>query len=176
MKQLLLIVCCFSFQLLGAQTWQQQSGKVSFKISNAGITVDGYFEDSPVISFVYPNQSKQEIKLTGSVAVAGIKTGIGIRDKHLLRSDYFDVVNFPTISMMSQTITGRGNNLRGRFLLSIKGISKPVEMDIQLQENGGTISMTGSFTINRQDYKVGGESLILSDEVSIKVEAVFVKT
>lgn len=168
---LLLMTVC----LVHAQAYRQLSGKVSFSIKNAGITVDGYFKDAPAITLQKTQGNVDAYSLSGTLAVKGVNTGIGIRDKHLLRSDYFDEPNYPQISMTSQQIIVKGGKAESVFQLTIKGVSKTVSMPLTIAQAENEITFNGAFKINRRDFGVGGNSLTLSDEVTIQVAAGFVK-
>jgi polyisoprenoid-binding protein YceI len=75
--------------------------------------------------------------LEGSVEVASIDTGEENRDGHLKAPDFFDVERHPQISFRS-TATELGSD--GRITLAgditIKGITKPIELVGTIAENG----------------------------------------
>ena len=145
------------------------SAKIAFKIKNMGITVDGTMEVTD-LRFKQPSADPATWTLEGTASPATINTGIGIRDKHLKRSDYFDVEKFPVIRLASSRIKPNGRNkYEGTFTLTIKSISKTATIPFTISENG----MTGEFTINRLDYGLGEKSAILSNDVKIKVTGVF---
>jgi polyisoprenoid-binding protein YceI len=54
--------------------------------------------------------------------------------------------------------------------LEIRGVSKPISFPFQALPNGSGYTFTGSFTINRRDYGVGGSSISISDEVKIDLK------
>jgi polyisoprenoid-binding protein YceI len=57
------------------------------------------------------------------------------------------------------------NKYKGTFDLTIKGVTKRVEIPFTYmnKENGGAFS--AEFAVNHRDFGVGNKSLILSDEV-----------
>jgi polyisoprenoid-binding protein YceI len=65
------------------------------------------------------------------VQLASVSTGTADRDTHLRSADFFDVENHPTMTFRSTAFDG--STLRGD--LTIKGVTKPVELDIEF---GGT--------------------------------------
>ncbi|HLT73146.1 MAG TPA: YceI family protein [Cyclobacteriaceae bacterium] len=122
------------------------------------------------------------------IEAASIDTNNEGRDDHLKSADFFDVENYPEI-------TFEGNSWRrkahGEYeligTLTIKGISKPVELDVAFggihmdpwgNEKAG-FSIEGK--INRQDWgltwnaalETGG--VLVSDEVKISGEIQFIK-
>jgi polyisoprenoid-binding protein YceI len=65
---------------------------------------------------------------TASVEVDSLKTGIGLRDKHLKSSHFFDAANHPTITFQSDRITQENDDIRLRGTLSMRGNRRPVEL------------------------------------------------
>jgi len=172
MKHLLLaFVLSGSFNFVEAQgTIVQESGKVSFIIKNAGINVNGSI--GGLETKIYLDQENPALnKIEGSVDVNTISTGIGIRDKHLKRSDYFDVKKSPKITIVSSNIQkSAARKYRGTFDITIKGITKSVNIPFTFLKTGNRCIFKGEFTINRLDFSVGEGSIMLADVVKVKVE------
>ena len=168
-KQLILLaaLALLTVPALAQTVWKPTKASVSFTIKNAGFTVDGSFGGfAGTLSFdpAMPEKSK----LSASVETASINTGNGTRDGHLRKADYFDVAAHPRISLTSVSIEKKGgNNYSGVFDLTIKGITRRVTIPFTFAQTGNTGQFTGSFSINRLDYKVGKSSFLLSDEVKL---------
>lgn len=160
---------------LFAQNYTLQKAEVHFEIENAGIAVEGTFDSIPSINLTMPGNNFSKMSISGSISAASIHTGISIRDKHLRNRDYFDTQKYPLIYLESTSFSKNGNVLNGNFTLEIKQNKKPVIIPITITENGNTLEMNGTFTINRRDFNLGGNSLILSDAVDVMVRAVFLK-
>ena len=151
------------------------AAKVDFKIKNAGITVDGTF-DSIQAQLNLPKTKWNNATLTGKVYGKSIKTGIGLRDKHLINDDYFDVETFPWITLTSLSLDEiKKGEVLGEFNLSIKDITKQVSIPLIYSTSGNNVIVKGEFVINRLDFGIGEESMVLSDEVRILFEATFPK-
>ncbi len=95
--------------------WQFQSGEVNFYIKNAGFNVDGKFTQIQASIRFNPDQPKETF-IEANVEAASISTGIGMRDKHLKKEDYFDVIKFPRI-MLTITFDDPGK-LMGDFTIN----------------------------------------------------------
>lgn len=145
--------------------------QVVFFIDNAGITAEGSMEGLEAeLSFNVRKPEKSQV--AASLDPGTIKTGIRIRDNHLKRSDYFDIEQYPEITLTSTGFTKNGKGtLLGIFTLTIKGIDREVNIPITYTNSGDALNLSGSFTINRLDFGLGEESIILSDEVEIKLTA-----
>lgn len=156
---ILLLLAHFSF----AQTpLKVVSSAITFTIKNAGLTVNGSLSELEAeIKFSLTDYKTSTIK--ASVCSNTIKTGIDARDNHLKKAEYFDVGNFPKISMESNFFGKENNRFIGYFKLTIKGITKDITVPFTFENN----VFKGSFTIDRRQFKVGGNSFILSDNVKV---------
>lgn len=125
----------------------------------------------------------------GSVSVdiqtASIDTNNERRDTHLRSADFFDAESHPAITFRSTRVEATGRTLRVHGNLTIRGVTKPVVLQGQMLEVGGTpgrrrIGFEAETQINRMDYGVSwnraaeGGGAVLGDEVtiSIAIEAV----
>ena len=173
MKQFLLsIVFLISFQI-SAQV-NATASKVDFKIKNAGIMVDGKF-DSIQAQLELKKNDWTQASLSGQVFSKSIKTGIGLRDQHLINDDYFNAEEYPWITLKSISFKKQKNEeLVGHFELTIKDVKKEIEIPITYKREGNKVTIQGEFVINRQDFGLGEDSFVLSDDVSISFESVFI--
>ena len=75
---------------------------VNFTVINAGLEVEGTLKvKNANIRFDPDNLRQATIQVSGDPS--SIETGIGIRDKHLRRSDYFDTNTYPEIRLQSKS-------------------------------------------------------------------------
>lgn len=170
-KTVVFLLLIFTSALF-SQEWTQDNEQttVLFTIKNFGISVDGVFNKATIkTNFNYKDLSNSYINAV--VMVNSISTGIDGRDKHLLEEDYFDAINYTKIRLESSKIE---ENTDGDLLLfatlSIKGITKKIEIPIDVSEKNSTLILSASMTLNRKDFNVGGRSFVLSNNVKIQVE------
>lgn len=178
MKKILFTVLCLLLVLVSfaqTQQWVIVSSNITFKIKNAGFTVDGKF-GGVTGSIQFDAAKTSGNKIEASIDANTIDTDNSTRNGHLKKEEYFFVDKFPKISMSAATITKEPNGqFKGLFTLTIKGISKIVPVLFSVIEKDGKATFTGSFTINRLDYTVGSSSFILSDNVTISLDVTCVK-
>jgi polyisoprenoid-binding protein YceI len=167
---ILLLICITA--AAGEPGLEVKSHKITFNIKNAGITVDGSFSDLEAdIRFNPKDLDKSVIK--ASLGVASINTGIKKRDKDLQMRKYFDVEKYPRIKMISKRIKHiEKNKYKGTFDLTIKGVTKQVEIPFTYTGKNNEGMFLTEFRLNRRDYGVGSNSLILSDEATVFIEVV----
>ncbi len=139
---------------------------VAFKIKNAGITVDGKFTDFAA-TLVFDPASSATGKFTGIVQSKSINTGINARDNHLRKAEYFDVANYPTLTFTGTDIVKKGNAYVAKGNLTIKDVTRAVEIPFTFQEANQEGTFTGTLRIDRRQYHVGGNSWVMGDNVDI---------
>lgn len=149
-------------------TWLPDSSQVTFYIKNAGFRVEGSFEGLEADIRFDPSHL-EDASISASITAATIDTGIKLRDKHLRKSDYFDVERYPMITMSSRAFRKKGNEYEADFLLSLKGVEREVIMPFSFQNERKKGQFEGTLRIDRRDYEVGGRSLMLSDDVEIQI-------
>ena len=149
--------------------WQATSGEVSFTIKNAGVTVTGRFSGLKADLLFSPDKLGSS-SLKGSVEVATIKTGLDKRDKDLLEEKYFDAGKHKEIEVASVKLAKKGAAYTGTFNVTIKGVTKQVEIPFTFTQAGGQGEFKGSFTINRRDYGVGDKSMMMADDLAVSID------
>lgn len=139
---------------------------IRFQIKNAGLTVTGTFSGLNA-TIRFDPASPQQAFIRASVPVNTIKTGIGLRDKHLLKPEYFDAKKFPNVLLESVSIRKTGaDQFEGTFKLTIKGTERQVKLPFTVSAAN---EFAGSLRLNRLDYGVGKSSLLLADDVDVSI-------
>lgn len=143
---------------------------ITFEIKNLGISTGGSI--AGMMSKVHFNPANLNAStIEASVDVGTINTDNSSRDEHLRSEDFFDVAKYPRITLKSTAIRHKsGANYVGTFTLTIKDKSKQVEIPFVYNDKGNAEAFKGSFKINRLDYGVGGSSMVLSDDVIIRID------
>lgn len=147
--------------------------KIHFVIKNFGIKVDGQLKGiKGNISFNPDELNKSFFSVT--VNANSINTDNAARDRHLKKEDYFHVAQYPFISFTSTKISQRSTSGQYKVAgnLTMKGTTKPIEFDFEATPNANGFQFKGAFTINRRDFKVGGSSLPLSDNLTVQLDII----
>ncbi|APY08403.1 hypothetical protein BWZ20_08880 [Winogradskyella sp. J14-2] len=145
-----------------------QESSIDFVIKNVGVNVDGHFNTFAIQANI-SKEGRLE-RITSTIEVKSIETGIDSRDEHILKEDYFDAEKHKSIALKSTKI----NKLdTGSFEvvanLTIKGKTKTISIPVMLQKIKGYYKITANFEINRKDFGVGGGSFVLGKTVKITV-------
>lgn len=164
------ILCLTHFSLSQKFAPVDAESKVSFVIKNFGLKVDGTFKGIKGSIQFDPNVlNNSSFNIT--VDANTIDTDLTARDRHLKKSDYFDIDQFPILQFVSTSISKSAKMGKYKIAgnLTIKGITKPIEFDFTANPNSSGFIFNGSFTVNRREFNVGGNSLSLSDNVNISL-------
>ena len=120
---------------------------------------------------------------TASIDLNSINTRDENRDAHLRSGDFFDVEQNGPMTFTSTKVEDGGKGLLVTGDLSIKGVTKPVTLDVEVLGTdsdpwGGTrVGFEGTATISRKEFGVDfnipmdGGRLLIGDKVDITVAA-----
>lgn len=158
------IGCCFS---VAAQS-NILDARISFKIRNFGLTVNGSIAGlEGEIRFDPENLAASVFNV--SVDANSVDTGIALRDNHLREETYLHVKKYPRIKFTSIYIT-KSNELNKWILtgeLTVKDVARKVSFPFSVSKKNNSSFLIGEFKINRRDFGVGGKSLSMADEVTV---------
>jgi len=155
--------------------WKIVTSSVSFKIKNAGFTTDGKF-GALTGTIIFDAAKSYSNSIDVSVDSKAINTGNGTRDVHLKKKEYFDIDTYPKINMKGASFAkAKDGTFKGYFKLTLKGKTKDVVVPFSFTEKDGKGLFKGAFTIDRLDYGVGENSMVLSDNATITIEVNVIK-
>ena len=144
--------------------WQIDAEKVQvgFTIRNAGFKVNGSLGDIKG-NIIFDEGNLAGSRISASVGVSTIDTGINMRDRDLLKEEYFDVDKYPRITFTSERFskTNKGFEVTGKF--KIKDVTKTVTIPFTFKDQ----VFEGTFKVDRLDYGVGESSWVMGDDVTI---------
>lgn len=98
-------------------------------------------------------------------------------DDHLKSADFFDAAKFPEATFKSTSVESAGEGkLKVNGTLTIKGVSKPVVLNVTLNKVGEhpmakvpAIGFDAATTIKRSDFGVDKYAPNVSDEVKLQI-------
>jgi polyisoprenoid-binding protein YceI len=162
-------------------TWKSDPAhsEVDFAIRHMGISnVHGRFGKVDA-TIVWDEHDVTKSTVNATIDVTGVDTGVPGRDNDLKGARFFDVANNPTATFASTSVTRGGAGLEVNGNLTIKGVTKPVVLDVE----GPTTPVTGmdkkqhsgfsaTTTVHRLDFGIGAgmPAAMLGDDVKITIE------
>jgi polyisoprenoid-binding protein YceI len=166
-----------------AGTWAADPvhSHVTFEVGYAGVnTFRGGFKEF--------SASLSGDTLEGSAKVASVDVKDEQLNGHLQTPDFFDAQRYPEITFRAADLTREGTTVHGKGELTIKGVSKPIEITGTIAEAPATdpfgrerLGLRLQTTIDRNEYGVswnapnqsGGN--YLADDVTLHAELAFVR-
>lgn len=161
--------------------------EVAFKVKHLMISnVKGNFSTFDV-NVLTDGDNFGNAEINVSINTSSISTGVADRDAHLKSPDFFDSANFETMTFISKSLTGSGDEYKLEGDLTIRGITNPISLNVEF---GGLMTdpwgnVKAGFNvdgrINRKDWgltwnaalEAGG--VLVADEVRISAEIELLK-
>lgn len=147
--------------------------QITFVSKQMGVPVEGSFKKFDAqVAFDPRKPEGGTVALQIDTASAGF--GVPMSDAELPKQPWFDAAHFPQASFQSSAIHALGD---GKFemagKLTIKGVARHVTVPVGIVATGGNYAVaTGSFTIQRLDYKVGDgewtDTSVVANEVQVR--------
>lgn len=94
-------------------------------------------------------------KFDVSVDIISVATGDSDRDSALPGDEFFATAKFPNARFVSTAFRKDGDQVIAEGTLTIKGISKPVSLDVGFMPNGSGAILDVTTKLDRSDFGVG---------------------
>ncbi|MCO7194400.1 YceI family protein [Pseudonocardia sp. McavD-2-B] len=124
----------------------------------------------------------EDSTVTATIDASSITTGNDQRDGHIRSADFFEVEKYPEWTFRSTGIAAKGEDYVLTGDLTLKGVTKPVELDLELNGFGpdawgGTrAGFTAKTTVKRSEFGVDielpmdGGGVVVSEKVGVELE------
>ena len=146
--------------------------QITFAIKEMGVPVEGKFAKWTA-DIAFDPKKPEAGKVAFTIATGSASFGSPETDAEVPKATWFNVAKFPNATFASTAIKAKGGgkyDVTGK--LSVKGTTKDIVVPIALAQAGAATTATGTFTIKRNDFKIGeGEwtdTSQLADEVAVK--------
>ncbi|MCC7384846.1 MAG: YceI family protein [Deltaproteobacteria bacterium] len=171
-------------QLASASTWTTDPDhtEVGFSVRHMMISdVTGRFKTANA-TIQLDDKDATKSKVEVEVDVASIDTRNAKRDDHLRSADFFDAAKMPKMTFKSTSIKKAGKGFKVTGDLTIRGITKPVTLDVSTLTNTvkdpwgmNRRAAVATAKISRKDFglnwnkalETGG--VLVGDEVTITI-------
>jgi polyisoprenoid-binding protein YceI len=147
-----------------------------------GSKVRGHFSDfSGTVTIADP---VEQSSVVAEASVATVDTGQEQRDAHLRSGDFFDVEQYPTITLRSTGLTRRGEvDWILSTELTVRGVTRPVDWELEFLGAGAGMApestvaaFSASAEIDRRDFQVSfnhalaDSTLVVGNKVRLELE------
>ncbi|RYJ05910.1 MAG: polyisoprenoid-binding protein [Actinomycetales bacterium] len=156
--------------------------EIGFAVRHIMSKVRGKFETFEGSVVTADDLGSSSVKV--EVDLTSINTGTADRDNHLRSADFFEVESHPKMTFVSTGILAKGDDeLVVNGDLTIKGVTKPLELKVDLLGEGGDpwggtrfgVEATGQ--ISRKEFGIDfnipldGDKVMIGDKITITINA-----
>jgi len=154
----------------GNWTVDTTNAKVLFSVKGPFGTVNGSFTGLEASIHFDPNDLAGSM-IQASIDAKTVSSGVGMRNRHLRSEEqYLNADKFPRITFKSRKIEKSASGYKAIGDLTLKGISRPVEIAFAFTPNGNTGVFKGEFSIKRQDFNLGKPGGSIGEIVTLHLE------
>jgi polyisoprenoid-binding protein YceI len=155
--------------------------EIGFSVRHLVSKVRGKFEAFE--GSIVTAENVADSKATATIKLDSINTGTADRDAHLRSTDFFGVDENPEMTFESTGVSVDGDNYTVTGNLTIKGITKPVELAVDFLGEGkdpwgGTrVGVEATTQISRKEFGINfnvpleGDKVMIGDKISINITA-----
>jgi len=155
--------------------------EIGFSVRHLVSKVRGKFESFE--GSIVTAENIADSKASATIQLASINTGSADRDAHLRSTDFFGVEENPVMTFESTGVSVDGDDYTVTGNLTIKGITKPVELSVEFLGEGGDpwggtrVGVEATAQISRKEFGINfnvpleGDKVMIGDKVSIHITA-----
>lgn len=160
----LLILVGSAFNIVHFQEWKIAD---DFSIKFTSKDPSGIFKEFKG-SIIFDESMVMNAKFDLSIPIESISMGNGMKNKKSLTPEWFDAGKHPNITFKSTSVekSGKGYLIVGD--LKIKGITKQYKIPADFAKAGESGKFTGTFNVNRSDFKIGKPSGVVPDLMKVE--------
>lgn len=151
---------------------------LSFSGSYQGEKFDGRFKRFDA-RIAYDPADLAHAKFYVTIDIASVDTANAERDQALPGADFFDTAKFPQAHFVTSGFRKTANGaVLADGMLSLRGVSKPVELTVDFKPQGAGATLDVSTTLKRLDFGIGGgdwsDTSLIDNEVAVRGHLVLV--
>jgi polyisoprenoid-binding protein YceI len=152
---------------------------VGFTVRHIMSRVRGHFTEFE--GTIVTGEDLADARATADIKLASIDTRNAQRDEHLRSGDFFDVASNTSMTFASTNVKDNGEELIVTGDLSIKGVTKPIDLTVELlgvdkDPWGQTrLGLEATGQISRKEFGVDfnipleGDKVMIGDKISIVI-------
>lgn len=162
------VLIATAFTVIHSTNWKlkEEAYSVTFK----GGKVEGVIKGLKT-SITFDEAKPENSKITATLDVNTINTGNGMMNKHAKFEDGLDAKKFPSINFESLSVTVKSGKYSANGKLTIKGVTKEINLPFTFENKGLESLFKGKFNIKPKDFNItrGGTPEALEIEITAPV-------
>ena len=168
----------------GTWTIDPTHAEIGFSVRHIMSKVRGKFDTFESTLVTSEDVSSSTVSVT--VDLSSVNTGTADRDNHLRSGDFFDAEAHPSMTFTSTGIVARGDGLVVTGDLTIKDVTKPVELAVEVLGEGGDpwggtrVGVEATGEISRKAFGIDfnvpleGDKVMIGDKITLSITAEYV--
>jgi len=146
-----LILSLSAFVFITAQNWKIADGySIKFTSKDPSGTFTSLKGD---IQFDEKDLATSKFNVT--IDANSINTGNGMKNSKSKSAGWLDTGKYPDIKFVSSSISKKGAGYEAKGNLTLHGVTKEITIPFTYTKTDKGGLFTGSFSVNRNDYKIG---------------------
>ncbi|WP_183560781.1 YceI family protein [Mucilaginibacter sp. SP1R1] len=146
---IMLFIISISAFALAITNWKIKADQYEVKFS--GGRIHGVFEILKA-NIQFDKADPEQSKISANIDVNSIATGFFIKNDHA--KDALDADKYPTISFVSTAVTKSGNAYQAAGKLTMKGVTKPINIHFTFDDKGNEGVFKGDFKVIPKDFNI----------------------
>lgn len=144
---------------------------LGFTATFQGEAFDGQFRNFEA-KIRYDAKDLAASRFEVDIDLASVSTGDKDRDDLLPSEEFFQVARFPKAHFVTSGFRRNGDSVVATGTLSLKGVDKPVELEVSFEPTETGALLDVATTLHRLDFQVGtgdyADTSTIGDEVRVK--------
>ena len=166
MKNLfLLLLIFFPVTAFTQIAWIPVTYNVTFKIKNVDRNVTGKFTALKT-DFRFSPDELGTSHFSATIHAATTVTGVNKKDGDLQNAD---TIKYTQIEVESMNLYKKGTQFAGMFNVTIKGITRQVEIPFEFNQTGNDAEFRSSFNINSRNFGEGINALTMNEPAMVSI-------
>ena len=155
--------------LLFSGNWEADTtnARINFTVEGIFGTVHGSFTGLQA-TIQFDEKDLASASISASVEAKTVSTGISLRNSDLRnKEEWFNIDKYPRISFKSKKFEKTSTGYKVLGDLTIKNVTKSMEIPFSFTSDGKTGLFKGEFKIKRMDYSLGKEGGSVGSVVNV---------
>lgn len=145
-----------------------------YNISFSATGVSGIFKTFTG-NILFDEQSLATSKFNIVIDINSINTGNGMQNKQAKGAEWFDATKYPAIKFNSTKIVKTAAGYSATGGLQLHGITKEINLPFKFKRSGNGGTFEATFTINRNDFKIGEPGGEVGEVINMYVSVPVIK-
>jgi polyisoprenoid-binding protein YceI len=144
--------------------------KINFSVKGPFGTVHGSFSGLKA-TIQFDEKDLGGSSVSASIEAKTVSTGVGMRNSDLRnKEEWLNTDKYPQISFHSKKIEKTAKGFTAHGDLTLKGVTKPVEIPFTFTGKGPTGVFKGQFPVKREDFNVGKQGGSVGSVITVDLE------